>query len=127
MSEANHRRIIIGDVHGHYEGLMTLMEAISPGAGDQVYFLGDLIDRGPDSAHVVNFVKQSSYPCLLGNHEQLMLEAIPGVRSYSPLCRHGSIVAGKQRLPAMGMLEFCWSTSSGSRACQCIWIWATSG
>ena len=46
MSEANHRRIIIGDVHGHYEGLMTLLDAIAPGEADQVYFLGDLIDRG---------------------------------------------------------------------------------
>ncbi|HEY9895416.1 MAG TPA: serine/threonine protein phosphatase, partial [Candidatus Sericytochromatia bacterium] len=29
MGEANHRRIIIGDVHGHYEGLMLLLEAIA--------------------------------------------------------------------------------------------------
>jgi len=102
MSETNHRRIIIGDVHGHYEGLMTLMEAISPGIGDQVYFLGDLIDRGPDSAHVVNFVKQSSYLCLLGNHEQLMLEAIPGVRSYSPALQAWLYSGGKATVTSYG-------------------------
>lgn len=76
MSAANHRRIIIGDVHGHYNGLMTLLEAIAPGADDQVYFLGDLIDRGPQSAQVVDFVQKSSYHCLLGNHELMLLEAI---------------------------------------------------
>lgn len=71
------RRIFIGDVHGHYDGLMKLMEAIAPCSSDQVYFLGDLIDRGPKSAQVVNFVQQNGYSSLLGNHEQLLLEALP--------------------------------------------------
>lgn len=71
------RRIFIGDVHGHYDGLMNLLEAIAPGSNDQVYFLGDLIDRGPRSADVISFVRQSGYPCLLGNHEQMLLEAFP--------------------------------------------------
>ncbi len=69
----NHRRIVIGDVHGHYEGLMTLLQAIAPQSDDQVYFLGDLIDRGPQSSQVVNFVKDNHYHCLLGNHEQMLL------------------------------------------------------
>jgi serine/threonine protein phosphatase 1 len=73
MSATSYRRLIIGDVHGHYKGLMTLMEAIAPTSNDQVYFLGDLIDRGPQSSQVVNFVKDHSYQCLLGNHEQMLL------------------------------------------------------
>ncbi len=73
------RRIIIGDVHGHYDGMMTLLEKLDPGEADQVYFLGDLVDRGPKSAQVVEFVKQSPYRCLMGNHEQLMLNALPEV------------------------------------------------
>lgn len=76
MSANSHRRIVIGDVHGHYEGLMTLLSAIAPMKDDQVYFLGDLIDRGPQSAQVVNFVKKSSYHCLLGNHEQMLLNIL---------------------------------------------------
>lgn len=76
MSVTSHRRIIIGDVHGHYDGLMMLLEAIAPGSNDQVYFLGDLIDRGPQSAQVVDFVQQSSYACLLGNHEQMLLDVL---------------------------------------------------
>ncbi|MBV8883688.1 MAG: serine/threonine protein phosphatase [Chroococcidiopsidaceae cyanobacterium CP_BM_RX_35] len=72
----HHRRIFIGDVHGYYDGLMTLLEAISPNSDDQVYFLGDLIDRGPQSAQVVEFVQQSGYSCLLGNHEQMLLDAL---------------------------------------------------
>ncbi len=76
MSVTSHRRIIIGDVHGHYKGLMRLLEAIAPTQNDQVYFLGDLIDRGPQSAQVVDFVKESSYQCLLGNHEQMLLSIL---------------------------------------------------
>jgi serine/threonine protein phosphatase 1 len=74
---ASGRRIFIGDVHGHYDGLMKLLEAIAPDSSDAVYFLGDLIDRGPKSSQVVNFVKQSGYQCLLGNHEQLLVDSFP--------------------------------------------------
>ncbi|MEH2459154.1 metallophosphoesterase family protein [Nostoc sp.] len=84
MSEISPRRIVIGDVHGHYEGLMTLLEAIAPTSEDQVYFLGDLIDRGPHSSQVVNFVKQNNYPCLLGNHEQMLLNILTNERTSSP-------------------------------------------
>jgi serine/threonine protein phosphatase 1 len=78
------RRIVIGDVHGHYNGLMTLLEAIAPNSDDMVYFLGDLIDRGPHSAQVLNFVKQSPYTCLLGNHEQMLLDVLGDGEIYGP-------------------------------------------
>jgi serine/threonine protein phosphatase 1 len=55
---------------------MRLLDAIAPTSDDQVYFLGDLIDRGPQSAQVVNFVKDSPYQCLLGNHEQMLLNIL---------------------------------------------------
>lgn len=83
MIEKSRRRIIIGDVHGHYNGLMVLLDAIAPGSNDQVYFLGDLIDRGPQSSQVVDFVQQSSYECLLGNHEQMLLNVVASKGSSS--------------------------------------------
>ncbi|HAC62945.1 MAG TPA: serine/threonine protein phosphatase [Cyanothece sp. UBA12306] len=72
----SHRRIIIGDVHGHYETLVTLLEKLAPNNDDEIYFLGDLIDRGPQSAQVVDFVIRNSYSCLLGNHEQMLLKTL---------------------------------------------------
>jgi serine/threonine protein phosphatase 1 len=72
------RRLIIGDVHGHYEALLKLFEVMAPTTQDAVYFMGDLIDRGPESARVVDFVMQNKYHCILGNHEQMMLEALQG-------------------------------------------------
>ncbi len=84
MNETSDRRIVIGDIHGHYEGLMKLLEAIAPLQSDQVYFLGDLIDRGPQSSQVVNFVKQSSYKCLLGNHEQMLIDILASGQKQHP-------------------------------------------
>ena len=52
------RRIFIGDIHGHYDGLRRLWDYIAPTSIDQVFFVGDLIDRGPQSSEVVNFVRQ---------------------------------------------------------------------
>lgn len=75
MSKTTDRRIFIGDVHGHYEALMLLLEAIAPGKSDRLFFVGDLIDRGPESSQVVEFVKQNSHSCVRGNHEQLLLDA----------------------------------------------------
>ena len=70
------RKIVIGDVHGHYEALSILLDLINPTQGDEIYFLGDLIDRGPQSAQVVGLVMENKYHCLMGNHEQMMLDAI---------------------------------------------------
>jgi len=78
------RRIVIGDVHGHYDTLMTLIDAIAPTGDDMVYFLGDLIDRGPQSSQVVDFVKQSPFLCLLGNHEQMLIDILGGGEVHGP-------------------------------------------
>ena len=71
------RRIFIGDVHGHYDGLMHLVALVSPLPADTLHFAGDLIDRGPDSAKVVEFIRQGNHVCVLGNHEHLLLNAFP--------------------------------------------------
>jgi serine/threonine protein phosphatase 1 len=72
MVDHSPRRIIIGDVHGYFQGLKSLLSLLDLKEQDSVYFLGDLIDRGPESAQVVEFVRNGQYPCLLGNHEQMM-------------------------------------------------------
>ncbi|WP_338430803.1 metallophosphoesterase [Synechococcus elongatus] len=70
------RRLIIGDVHGHYRSLYRLLELAEPDAEDQVYCLGDLIDRGPDSAKVIALVRSQGYVSLMGNHEHLLSQVL---------------------------------------------------
>ncbi|MDX2240238.1 MAG: metallophosphoesterase family protein [Leptolyngbyaceae cyanobacterium bins.302] len=102
MSGMGHRRIIIGDVHGHYQGLMTLLDTIAPGRQDKVYFLGDLIDRGPDSVQVVDFVQQSGYTCLLGNHEQLMIDSFPNGKPFTPALQAWLYSGGRATVASYG-------------------------
>lgn len=66
---------VIGDVHGCHTTLMALIDRLPSDA--QLCFVGDLIDRGPDSAKVVEFVKSGGHHCVLGNHEQMMLDHQP--------------------------------------------------
>lgn len=70
------RRIVIGDVHGHYQSLEKLLASLELRHQDRVYFLGDLIDRGPQSAEVVELVIRHGHGCVLGNHEAMMLDVI---------------------------------------------------
>ncbi len=43
-------------------------------SGEEVIFVGDLIDRGKHSRRVIDFVKKGGYKCVRGNHEDLMLD-----------------------------------------------------
>lgn len=99
------RRIFIGDVHGHYDGLMKLLEAIAPGSEDQVYFLGDLIDRGPKSAQVVKFVKQSPYVSIRGNHEQMLIDAFPEGRVFPQGLQAWLYSGGQSTIASYGKAE----------------------
>ncbi len=60
--------IAIGDVHGCLEELDELLGLVLP-RRHRVVFVGDLIDRGPDSAGVVARVRELGVPCVMGNHD----------------------------------------------------------
>lgn len=71
-----HKQVyIIGDVHGCYITLMKLIEQLPNKEKSHLIFVGDLIDRGNDSARVVEFVKNGGYTCIKGNHEAVMVDA----------------------------------------------------
>lgn len=75
------RIMAVGDVHGQYDKLKTLMRRIKfEPAQDILIFLGDLIDRGPESLQCFDYVMhlQKQHPdsviYLMGNHEREMLD-----------------------------------------------------
>ena len=70
------RKLFVGDIHGHYDSLQRLFDLICPEVADEIYFVGDLIDRGPQSAKVVDFVRRFGSGCVRGNHEDLLLDAV---------------------------------------------------
>ena len=61
---------IIGDVHGCYRSLLVLIEQLPHKFDSKICFVGDLIDRGPASADVVEFVRAGGYDAVMGNHER---------------------------------------------------------
>jgi len=73
------RHLAIGDIHGCVNALRSLVELISPHPDDTIVMLGDYVDRGPDSARVLDFVielgETRNLVPLRGNHEIMMLEA----------------------------------------------------
>ena len=68
----------IGDIHGESERLSELLEVLPLGADDELVFLGDYVDRGPDSRGVIEILLElaKKVPCtfLLGNHESMLLD-----------------------------------------------------
>lgn len=76
------RIIAIGDIHGCSTALANLMDAIQPTPLDTLVFLGDYIDRGPDSRGVIQQVIDLGERCqvvpLLGNHEEMLLAVLEG-------------------------------------------------
>lgn len=74
----------IGDIHGCYSSLASLLtkvESVSTG-GEAMVFLGDFIDRGPESSRVLRKLyclcldAPEDIVVLMGNHERMMLEFI---------------------------------------------------
>lgn len=63
---------VVGDVQGCFQELVALVKKINFKSGiDQIWFVGDLINRGPDSLQTVQYVKAlgDSAVTILGNHE----------------------------------------------------------
>lgn len=88
------RVLAIGDIHGCKEAFETLLEAIGLQFGDTLVTLGDYVDRGPDSKGVLDRLieldqrEDVSLVPILGNHDQMMLEARVG-KGNDWLCGYG--------------------------------------
>ena len=82
-NDTAYKRILaIGDIHGNFTKLMTLLEKVSPADDDLVIFLGDYIDRGNEVGEVLEWVmarqNKDNFIFLRGNHEQMMLAVAYG-------------------------------------------------
>ena len=101
----------IGDIHGRDDLLARLLDAIEadastwPAAQSRLVFLGDYIDRGPDSHGVVKRLLTglpANMPAdfLMGNHERLMLDAWADERCLPLWTGNGGLATQKSYLAA---------------------------
>ena len=87
------RLFAVGDIHGCAQALQSLLENLNPGPSDTVVVLGDMVDRGPDSAEVLRQLlrlgERTRLVTLLGNHEEMLLQVADGWLSLDAWTRHG--------------------------------------
>lgn len=73
----NGRDFVIGDLHGMFHTLDIMLETLNfDKKNDRLFSVGDLIDRGPRSAQVTDYLEQPWFHAIQGNHEQLLLQSI---------------------------------------------------
>ena len=99
----------VGDIHGRidlFDALIDAIEADDAAARDAettVILLGDLVDRGPDSAGVIDRARswQQSRPVriLAGNHEEMFLESFDDADTLRHFLRFG----GKETVLSYGL------------------------
>lgn len=70
----NNRDIVIGDVHGCLNELKILINKLDLTSNDNLYFIGDIIDRGQDTIGTIKYIfelsKNINVQLILGNHEE---------------------------------------------------------
>lgn len=82
------RNIVIGDIHGCYNTFHNLLfEILQVSKDDNIYLLGDYIDRGPKSKEVIDLIidlQEKGYNVfpIMGNHEQLLIDSLNSSESF---------------------------------------------
>lgn len=109
---AGERIYAIGDIHGCLDLFEELIEAIerddseaAPATRTTVILLGDLVDRGPDSAAVVARAREwqarRAVRILAGNHEEMFLESFENIEILRHFLKHG----GRETLLSYGLAQ----------------------
>lgn len=68
---------VMSDLHGEYDKFIKMLELINFSSTDTLYILGDVIDRGPKSLDIIDYIrkpKNNNIKLLLGNHELFCLQ-----------------------------------------------------
>lgn len=138
----------IGDIHGCYDELVTLMDKIEEHAKGfttpyKIVFLGDYIDRGPNSRGVIEYLinlkkeRPNDMVFLMGNHDLMMINTekycevwlsnggIQTILEYSPdlnpddiLDTHLDFVRSLKRYHVEGSVAFAHANIDPDRLCE---------
>jgi serine/threonine protein phosphatase 1 len=71
------RDFIVGDLHGHPDALRALMDHVGfDDDADRLFSVGDLVDRGPNSAGALDLLEAPWFYPVLGNHDAMLLATL---------------------------------------------------
>ncbi|MCW2221544.1 serine/threonine protein phosphatase 1 [Bradyrhizobium japonicum] len=105
----------IGDIHGCFDELLTLLAVCDLACAEEdarFVFVGDYVDRGPDSRRVVQFLmrrqsdQERRFICLRGNHEEMLIRAASRDRSDRDLMNWWGN-GGERTLESYGVDDAC--------------------
>jgi hypothetical protein len=85
------KTVVIGDVHGCLDELLALVARCGVAPADRVVLVGDLVAKGPDSAGVVQWARESGADAVLGNHDAHVLRTLDGAGDDRP--KHQAVAA----------------------------------
>lgn len=92
------RDFAVGDIHGHFSRLQNALDSIGfDAATDRLFSVGDLVDRGPESEMVIDWVRLPWFHPVQGNHEDMAIRYVtPGQRdAYHYAANGGAWLIGK--------------------------------
>ena len=68
---------VISDIHGQYYMFIELLDKIDLKDTDTLYFLGDVLDRGPHPIKTIRkLMEMPNAICLVGNHEFMAMKCL---------------------------------------------------
>jgi serine/threonine protein phosphatase 1 len=121
------RYYVIGDIHGRLDLYNALIEAIERDHASRrdlkahVVLLGDLVDRGPDSAGVLRRTREwqakRSVRVLAGNHEEMFLDSFERPQVLRHFLKHG----GRETVLSYGMEKNDFATMTLDDLFERIW------
>jgi len=131
---------VIGDIHGCYNELLNLLDVIKfDEKKDSLIFLGDILNRGPDSLKTIRFIKSlgDRSTVILGNHDLAFLaisygyipnpkknnisdllksEDLPDIRQW--LCNQKLVIKKKKHTMVHAGIPPMWSTNKASEMAE---------
>jgi len=84
------RDFVVGDIHGCFKLLTYLLKKTDFNkSADRIFSVGDLIDRGPDSIDVMDWLQEPWFHAVRGNHEQMLIDCVSGNGDIARHSRNG--------------------------------------
>jgi serine/threonine protein phosphatase 1 len=78
LNQAGHD-FVVGDVHGCFSKLSGELDRLGfDRSADRLFSVGDLVDRGPESVSIADWLTQPWFHAVRGNHEQMALDCLAG-------------------------------------------------
>lgn len=99
---------VLSDIHGDQAAFDRILDMIGLSEADQLYILGDVVDRGPDGIVLLKKIREiGNCTLLLGNHEMMMINALryPENGRYQGIWQNNGCDETRKAFDALSLVE----------------------